>query len=104
MAQQQRQAGWPGPPSQSGAPPNFGPMQPGQQPTPQQIQQMQQQIAAEAQKAGLTIPQYIERVKAQAMQNEDKNNRALQNAYNTIDTWADAEHLTHGVKNLAKSF
>lgn len=42
--------------------------------------------------------------KAQAMQNEDKNNRALQNAYNTIDTWADAEHLTHGVKNLAKSF
>lgn len=41
--------------------------------------------------------------KAQAMQNEDKNNRALQNAYNIIDTWADAEHLTHGVKNTAKS-
>jgi translocation protein SEC62 len=29
---------------------------------------MQRQLAAEAQKAGLTIPQYIERVKAQAMQ------------------------------------
>lgn len=41
--------------------------------------------------------------KAQAMQNEDKNNRALQNAYNIIDTWAEAEHLTHGVKNTAKS-
>ena len=42
--------------------------------------------------------------KAQAMQNDDKNNRALQSAYNQIDTWADAEHLTHNVKQTAKSY
>lgn len=44
------------------------PIQPGQQPTPEQIQQMQQQIAAEAQKAGLSVPEYVERMKAQYMQ------------------------------------
>jgi translocation protein SEC62 len=42
--------------------------QPGQQPTPEQIQQMQRQLAAEAQKRGLTVQQYIEQLKAQAMQ------------------------------------
>ncbi|CAK4033853.1 Translocation SEC62 [Lecanosticta acicola] len=41
------------------------PLQPGQQPTPEQIQQIQQQIAAEAQKAGLSVPEYVERMKAQ---------------------------------------
>lgn len=43
-------------------------MQPGQQPTPEQIRQMQAQLAAEAQKAGMTVPQYVEKLKAQAMQ------------------------------------
>ncbi|KAH9844947.1 translocation protein sec62-like [Teratosphaeria destructans] len=47
-----------------------GPLRPGQQPSPEQIQAMQRQIAAEAQKAGLTVPQYIERIKAQAMQQQ----------------------------------
>lgn len=42
--------------------------QPGQQPTPEQIQAMQRQIAAEAQKAGLTIQQYVEKLKQQAFQ------------------------------------
>ncbi|KAI9695076.1 MAG: Translocation protein S62 [Bogoriella megaspora] len=42
------------------------PLQPGQQPTPEQIRAIQQQIAAEAQKHGLSIPQYIEQMKAQA--------------------------------------
>lgn len=37
-------------------------------PTPEQIRQMQAQIEGEAQKAGLTVPQYIERMKAQMMQ------------------------------------
>jgi len=41
---------------------------PGQQPSPEQIRQMQQQIAAEAQKAGMTVPQYVEKLKAQAAQ------------------------------------
>ena len=39
---------------------------------------MQQQIAAEAQKNGLTVPQYIERVKAQAMQNAQMRQRMMQ--------------------------
>ncbi|QIX00906.1 hypothetical protein AMS68_006423 [Peltaster fructicola] len=43
-------------------------LQPGQQPTPEQIQQMQAQLAAEAQKAGMTVPQFVEKLKAQAMQ------------------------------------
>lgn len=39
-------------------------MAPGQKPTPEQIRQIQAQIAAEAEKAGLTVPQFIERQKA----------------------------------------
>ncbi|KAK3670396.1 Translocation protein S62 [Recurvomyces mirabilis] len=61
------------PPTQQGGPPPGMPqfqLQPGQQPTPEQIRAMQQQIAAEAQKAGLSIPEYIERVKQQAMRNQ----------------------------------
>ncbi|KAK0924138.1 Translocation protein S62 [Friedmanniomyces endolithicus] len=50
----------------------FPPLQPGQQPTPDQIRQMQQQIAAEAQKAGISVPQYVERLKAQAQQNHQR--------------------------------
>lgn len=46
----------------------FPPMQPGQQPTPEQIRQMQQQIAVEAQKAGVSVPEYVQRLKAAAMQ------------------------------------
>lgn len=43
-------------------------MPPGmQQPTPEQIRQMQAQLAAEAQKAGMTVPQYVEKMKAQMM-------------------------------------
>src|SRR6266404_3531489 len=47
-----------------------GPPMPGQQPTPEQIRMMQQQMAAEAAKRGLTVPQYIEQLKAQAMQQQ----------------------------------
>lgn len=36
-------------------------------PTPQQIQAMQAQLAAEAQKHGMTVPQFIEQIKAQRM-------------------------------------
>ncbi|KAG9950847.1 translocation protein, partial [Aureobasidium melanogenum] len=42
-------------------------LQPGQQPTPEQIQAMQRQLAIEAQKNGMTVPQYVEQLKAQAM-------------------------------------
>ncbi|KAI8963844.1 translocation protein [Daldinia sp. FL1419] len=37
----------------------------GQMPTPQQIAAMQQQLAAEAQKHGMTVPQFVEHIKAQ---------------------------------------
>ncbi|KAF3061822.1 Translocation protein SEC62 [Daldinia childiae] len=39
----------------------------GQMPTPQQIAAMQQQLAAEAQKHGMTVPQFVEHIKAQRL-------------------------------------
>ena len=42
--------------------------------------------------------------KAQAMQNEDKNNRALQSAYAVLDGWADSEHFPLNIKQTAKGF
>lgn len=68
---------------QGGPPPGAIPVpagmqvQPGQQPTPEQIRMMQQQIAAEAQKLGLTVPQYIERIKAQAMQQQQMRQQQM---------------------------
>lgn len=41
--------------------------QPGQQPTPEQIQMMQRQIAAEAEKQGMTYEEYVQQLKQQAM-------------------------------------
>jgi translocation protein SEC62 len=69
--QQQQQQ----PPQQEGQPQPGQPqinlmpagLQPGQQPTPEQIQAMQRQLAIEAQKNGMTVPQYVEQLKAQAM-------------------------------------
>jgi translocation protein SEC62 len=48
----------------------------GQQPTPEQIAQIQRQIALEAEKMGMTIPQYIEKMKAQAMQQQQAQQAA----------------------------
>jgi hypothetical protein len=39
-------------------------------PTPEQIQQMQQRIAADAEKAGMTVPQFIEHIKKQAHEHQ----------------------------------
>ncbi len=47
-------------------PQQAGPQQ-AQQPSPQQLQQIQQQLAAEAAKRGMTVPQYVEQLKAQAL-------------------------------------
>ena len=57
-----------------------GPPPQGQQPTPEQIQQMQRQLAAEAEKRGLTVQQYIEELKAQAMAQHQAQLRAQQQA------------------------
>jgi translocation protein SEC62 len=65
-----------GPPQ--GPPMPGPPLQPGQQPTPEQIAIMQRQLAVEAEKHGMTVPQYIEQLKAQAMQNHQAQLRAQQ--------------------------
>lgn len=54
------------------------PPQPGQQPSPEQIQQMQRQLAAEAQKQGLTVPQFVEKLKQQALQQQQAQVAAQQ--------------------------
>ncbi|CZT23794.1 related to translocation protein sec62 [Ramularia collo-cygni] len=78
-----------GPPSQDGAPQQGqAPTGPGQiqfqfppgapQPSPEQLRAMQQQLAAEAEKAGLTIPQYIERLKEQMAAHQQRQAQAQQ--------------------------
>lgn len=42
--------------------------------------------------------------KAQALQNEDKNNRVLQSGYSQIESWCDANNLTKQVKDSAKQY
>jgi translocation protein SEC62 len=39
----------------------------GEKPTPEQIQQIQMQLAAEAQKHGISIQEYVQRLRQQAM-------------------------------------
>lgn len=55
-------------PGPQGPPPGMQPLQPGQQPSPEQIRFMQQQLMTEAQKRGISVQQYVEELKAQAMQ------------------------------------
>jgi translocation protein SEC62 len=43
---------------------------PGQMPSPEQIQAMQRQLAMDAQKAGMTVPQFIEHIKRQAYEQQ----------------------------------
>ncbi|KAF2004587.1 translocation protein, partial [Amniculicola lignicola CBS 123094] len=54
-----------------------GAPQPGQ-PTPEQIAMMQQQLTAEAAKRGISVQQYVEQLKAQAMQQHQAQMRAQQ--------------------------
>lgn len=51
---------------------------PGQRPTPEQIQAMQRQIAIDAQKAGMTVPEFIEHIKKQAQQQQMRMRAAQQ--------------------------
>lgn len=44
-----------------------GPPMPGQMPTPEQIAAFQRQIAIDAEKAGMSVPEFIEHIKAQQM-------------------------------------
>lgn len=49
-------------------PPGGAPFPPGQRPTPEQIQAVQRKIAEDAQKAGMSVPEYIENLKKQAQE------------------------------------
>lgn len=60
-------------PPQGGAP--FK-LQPGQKPSPEQIAMMQRQLAIDAEKNGMTVPEFIERLKAQAMAQQQAQQRA----------------------------
>jgi len=53
-------------------------IQPGQQPTPEQIQEIQRRIGEEAQKHGMSVQEYVERLKAQAMQQHQMQMRMQQ--------------------------
>lgn len=58
-------------PQQQGPPPgNQFQIPPGQKPTPEQIQAMQRQLAIDAEKNGMTVPEFIETLKKQAMQQQ----------------------------------
>ena len=80
MAQQQQQQQQAGPPPQGQPQPIIMPagLQPGQQPTPEQIAEMQRRLAEEAQKNGMTVPQYVEVLKAQAMRQHQMQQAARQ--------------------------
>ena len=54
-----------------------GPM-PGQMPSPEQIAAMQRQIAIDAEKAGMTVPQFIEHLKRQAMEQQQAHMEEMQ--------------------------
>jgi len=53
---------------------------PGQKPTPEQIAAMQRQLAIDAEKNGMTVPEFIERLKAQAMAQAQAQQQAQQQA------------------------
>lgn len=68
-------------PQPQGAPPGSPfHLQPGQKPTPEQIAAMQRQLAIDAEKNGMTVPQFVERLKQQAMQQQMAQQRAQQAA------------------------
>lgn len=56
-------------------------MHPGQMPgmpSPEQIAAMQRQLAIDAEKAGMTVPQFIEHLKRQAMEQQQARMQAMQ--------------------------
>ncbi|KEZ41270.1 Translocation protein SEC62 [Scedosporium apiospermum] len=71
-------AGGPGGPGGPGIPIPMGPFGPGQMPTPEQIQIMQRQLAMEAQKAGMTVPEFVEHLKKQAREQQMRMQQAAQ--------------------------
>ncbi|KAK1771649.1 translocation protein [Phialemonium atrogriseum] len=54
------------------------PPQPGQMPTREQIMAMQQQLARDAEKAGMTVQQFVEHLKKQAQEQQARMQAAMQ--------------------------
>ncbi|KAF2028308.1 translocation protein, partial [Setomelanomma holmii] len=52
----------------------------GEQPTPEQIRQIQMQLAAEAEKHGISVQEYVQRLREQAMAQQQAQMRAQQEA------------------------
>jgi hypothetical protein len=52
--------------------------QPGQMPSPEQIAAMQRQLAIDAEKAGMTVPQFIEGLKKKAAENQARMQQQMQ--------------------------
>ncbi|KAF1940004.1 translocation protein [Clathrospora elynae] len=81
-----------GPPPQQGEPSQGGPPPPGsfsipipvgpngEKPTPEQIQQIQQQLVAEAQKHGISVQEYVQKLRQQAMAQQQAQMQAQQRA------------------------
>jgi translocation protein SEC62 len=59
-------------PRPMGMPPNFQP------PTPEQMAQIQQRLQMEAQRAGMSVPQYVEQLKAQAAAQQQARMQMMQ--------------------------
>jgi translocation protein SEC62 len=53
-------------------------IRPGQQPTPEQIAAMQRQLAIDAQKNGMTVPEFVAKLKQQAIANAQAQQQAAQ--------------------------
>lgn len=67
------------PPEPEGLPINIqGPN--GERPTPEQIQQIQQQLAAEAAKQGISVQEFVQRMRQQAMAQQQAQMQAQQEA------------------------
>ena len=65
-----------GPPPMPMGPP--GPGQQRMQPSPEQIAAMQRQLAIDAQKAGMSVPEFIQKLKADAIRNHQAQQAAAQ--------------------------
>ena len=52
----------------------------GQQPSPEQIQEIQRRIAADAEKMGMSIPEFVEHIKKQAAEHQAKQRAAAEAA------------------------
>lgn len=82
------------PPPPNGPPQGGIPMpMPGQRPTPEQIAEIQRRVAEDAEKAGMTVPEFIEHIKKQAM--EQQRMRMMQQQQAKAGEHVHGEHCNH---------